>query len=128
MTSRKDLPLLSNIFFLAPVYMAVQLSIFWYSVVLVGLLLASTAHHYYPEHNSIDKTDTMISRALMLANTLLLVMGHFTPLIYSMATIASAIIAVYLFRIQKRNYDIIHTGFHIFSSLVCIFSLLTYRN
>lgn len=115
----------SNIFFLLPLFFAIQNRIFWYSTVIGVMILVSLFYHLSNEKKYFYR-DCLVSTILMTSNFILLIFGKWL-LPFSMITIFFAIIAIYFYTIQfKKNYNLNHGLWHFFSAIVCCFSILTF--
>ena len=116
----------SNLFFLIPLIIALFSGIYWYTIVLLVVFIVSYDFHFFSEAKEVYYLDVIFSSILMLSNFILLFMGHLI-LPYSVLAIICALIALFFyFRRSKHDYYFNHSLWHIFSSGVCIFCLITF--
>ncbi len=116
----------SNLFFLAPLILAIKYNLYWYVIVLFLVFIISYKFHFSEEDEELYFLDVVFSLVLMFFNFILLFMGHWI-LPYSVFAVICAIIALcfYCGRL-KNDYGPSHSMWHIFSAGVCLFSLLTF--
>jgi hypothetical protein len=127
MKEAQQLKFWSNLFFLIPFALATSYKVWWYSVVIGAVFIISTTFHFYREKKFVF-IDVISSTTLMASNFILLFSGHWI-LPYSLTAVVFAIIALFFyFRQSKRNYNLNHGLWHIFSAGVSFFCLATLLN
>jgi len=116
----------SNLFFILPLIVALIYNLYWYAIVLFTVFIVSCVFHFSNEAKQFYYLDIIFSSLLMFSNFILLFMGHW-KLPFSAAAIFFALFALFFyFRSSKNNYYLNHSLWHIFSSGVCLFSLVTF--
>ena len=116
----------SNLFFLIPLIVAVVYGLYWYVIILLVVFIVSYDFHFFREAKELYYLDVIFSSILMISNFILLFMGHLV-LPFSFIAIVFALIAIFFyFRRSKHDYYINHSLWHVFSSGVCLFCLLTF--
>lgn len=124
--SKSSLLKWSNLFFLIPLGLGVNYELYWYAIILLVVTIVSYDFHFFSEAMEVYYLDVFFSSLLMLSNFILLFRGQW-QLPYSAIAIGSALLAlVFYFQKSKRNYYWNHSMWHILSSGVCIFCLLTF--
>jgi hypothetical protein len=116
----------SNLFLLIPIIVAVVYSLYLYAIMLTVVFVVSFDFHTFREAKDVYYLDVLFSSSIMLSNFVLLFMGHFT-LPYSAIAVIFALLALYFYyRRSKHDYYLNHSLWHVFSSGVCLFCLLTF--
>ena len=116
----------SNLFLLIPVTLAIIYGLYLYAIILSVLFFVSFDFHYFKEAKDIYYLDVLFSYTIMASNFVLLFMSHW-HLPYSLIAVLFALIALFFyFRRSKHDYYFNHSLWHVFSSGVCLFCLLTF--
>ncbi len=115
----------SNILFLAPLYLSVVTNMYGYVIIISFVLIFSTFFHIYDEKR-FKMIDIISSLSLITANLILLFGGNL-KLPYSLISLLFAGVAIMFYLKQsKKFYNFNHGMWHIFSAIVCYFSVLTF--
>lgn len=116
----------SNLFFLIPFIYSLMYRVWWYSVVILFATLISFMYHFNKKNKFSLYLDLFFSIVLILSNTFLLFLGSW-KMPYGLLALIFAIIAlVFYFIKNKRNLDIDHALWHLFSALVSLFCLAAF--
>jgi hypothetical protein len=117
----------SNLFFIIPLFLAAYFHLCFYATVILAITANSILYHFWDEHKFVS-SDYILAYSLIAVNLFYCWRGKFTyPYFY--IALLFAIFALYLnFRKtnNKSSYDLNHGFWHIFSSLITLFSILTY--
>ncbi|OGE86509.1 MAG: hypothetical protein A3J48_00085 [Candidatus Doudnabacteria bacterium RIFCSPHIGHO2_02_FULL_46_11] len=120
----KPFTLFSLVIFLFPLAISFIWKFYALSAVLIFVLIISYLYHS-SENKNLEKLDVAGAWLLMFTNTILIVVGRFTfPYFY--LAVLSAIIALYFYFTQNKS-KYAHGWWHVLSSLVTLFALLTYQ-
>jgi len=125
MNEIKQVKFWSNVFFLIPLAMALWYHIIWYSII-IGLVFIISSYFHFKSEKRLEKVDVTSSTTLMVANFVLLFLGHWN-LPYSIIAIVCAVIALSFYARQFRyGYNFNHGMWHLFSAGVSSFCLVTF--
>ena len=122
--SMKHFKTWSSAFFAVPLFIAIYFHVWLTVALLVAVIVASTLYHLSKEERY-KQIDIVFAWSLILSNFLICYLGSFT-LPYAAITFLLVIPAFYAYDKQKYNYDLNHGLWHLFSSLITIFSILTF--
>ncbi len=120
--SRKNFIIWTLLAFLVPLYYSVIWQVYLQSAVLIAVIISSIPYHIYDSKVFIEE-DKLSAWALVLVNTLLIVLGGFT-LPYSALALLFAMTAFYFYKVNNTGYS--HGYWHVVSAAVSLFSLMTY--
>ena len=124
MKSISQIKFWSNIFFLVPLAVALWYHIIWYSII-IGLVFVISSYFHFKNEKKLEYVDVTSSSTLMVANVVLLFLGHWM-LPYSVIAIGCAVLALIFYARQfKYEYNFNHGIWHLFSAGVCLFCLFT---
>jgi len=126
MKNAKQMKFWSNIFFLIPLIISTYYGLYWYSILISMVIIMSCLFHFYNEHKIIYYFDVLFSSTIMLSNFILLFRGHWMAP-YSIMAILFALTALFFyFRQSEYGYNLDHGLWHIFSSGVSTFCIITF--
>jgi uncharacterized membrane protein YraQ (UPF0718 family) len=115
----------SILFFLPPLLTAFWLQLYIHVFILIGVIVASFVFHLSKE-KKIARVDKFFAWALILSNLSLIASSNFK---YPYALLAFAVVPIALafyYSSRGKTYNYKHGWWHFFSSLITIFSLLTF--
>jgi hypothetical protein len=115
----------SNFAFLIPLVLAIYFHVWLSTFVLIGVFSISFLYHR-SEEKRFKHLDALLAWLLILSNVWICYLGKFTAPYFTIVVLL-VVIALYLyFYEQKRNRILGHSFWHIFSSLITLFSILTF--
>jgi len=128
----------SNIFYLLPLWIALEFGAVFLSVLIALVFVASASYHFWSESDRgiLLRVDQFFGGILALTNAGLVAFGGFTPPYFYFVLGYGAVSALF-FSIQKEEwgkwisgdmlpYAVSHSLWHLFSSAVVVFSILTF--
>lgn len=116
----------SNIIFIAPIIAA-----FYYELTYLGItglvgIAASSLYHYYKERKFYF-ADYIVSTILLIWGMYLIYQGGFEPKSLLYALLAFVALATYFFATgNKEKYEIRHSYWHLFISVVGLLSIFIF--
>ena len=116
----------SNIIFIAPIIAAFYYGLNYLGIVgLIGIAVSSLYHYYHEK--KFYFADRAVSVVLLLWGIWLIYKGGFEPKPVFYALIASIFAAIYFFFTGKKGkYEIRHSYWHLFISVVGILSIFIF--
>jgi hypothetical protein len=121
-----QLKTLSTLFFLAPLLLAIYFRIWISALLLVGVIFASFKYHLANE-KKFSKIDRLHAWLLIASNLVICYLGKFKLPFFAIALLL-VVLSFYFYIQENKNqkYDINHSLWHISSSLITVFSILTF--
>ncbi len=116
----------SNVIFLVPLVFAICWSVSWYAGAVLLSATFSFAYHHSRER-SYKRVDLALALTLIFSNFILLFGGSFKPVGVSLAALFMAVIALYFYFSQHKDYRNYHSMYHILSAAVCTLCLIVFH-
>lgn len=116
----------SNLGFVVPLALAAYWSVYWYTLVLAASLLLSVAYHYSCER-AYKKIDMAGAAMLITSNLILLFVGRGAPMVLIVSAVFFAALALSVYALQRRQYELFHSVYHVLSAAVCTLCLIVYH-
>jgi hypothetical protein len=117
----------SNLFFVIPLFLAINFYLYFYAAVILAITANSVLYHFWDEHRFVS-SDYILAYLLISVNLIYCLLGKFTYPYFYIALMFVFFALFFNFR-QTHNdlrYNLYHGFWHIFSSLITLFSILTY--
>ena len=117
----------SNLFFLVPFIFALSHQLYFYSLVVGLVIIASVVYHCYNE-NKFKWLDALLAWLIILINLYYCWIGRFAfPYFYiALILVVPAMQINFFVHPEQKKFNLLHGLWHLLASLICLFSLLTY--
>lgn len=116
----------SNIFFIIPLLVSIYLDLRAFTIIIGSVSLFSTYYHI-SEKKELIVVDRLLASLLILSNIVVAYLGYFRFPYFVIAVILVIPAFYFYLRSMKCNRDYNHGLWHIFSSLITLFCLLTIK-
>lgn len=117
----------SNLFFIIPLFLTAYFHLYFYTAVILIVISNSFLYHFWDEQKFIY-SDRVLAYLLIAVNLFYCWLGKFTYPYFYIALIFVGVALYFNFRKinDKTSYNLNHGLWHIFSSLITLFSILTF--
>ena len=117
--------IISNLTFLMPLITAIISKYYFWSILISGVIILSLFYHFSPKGNRLFyRLDHTFAWLLILTNLIMVLSSKFYGNPYFYLTIMCVVVALYFYFNHTKSYKY-HDYWHIFSSLITLFSILT---
>ncbi len=119
--------LLSTFFFLLPLFLAIYFKI-WISVLVLLCVITLCLIYHSKNEKSLVNLDKILAWVLIIVNLYLCYLGEFRMPYFGIAILLVLISTYFMwFGKGKLGYNLSHGLWHLISSLITIFSILTFK-
>lgn len=118
------LKIYTSLFFLVPMFLALYFKIYLMAILLLTVTIFSIIFHIFDE-KKLKIIDPIFAYILIASNLYLCFLFRFN-LIYFLPALLFVLLALICLVREKKNYELYHSLWHIFSGIITIFCILGY--
>jgi len=118
------LKIYTSLFFLVPMFLALYFKIYLMAILLLTVTIFSIIFHIFDE-KKLKIIDPIFAYILIASNLYLCFLFRFN-LIYFLPAPLFVLLALICLVKEKKNYELYHSLWHIFSGIITIFCILGY--